>query len=64
MDCSGVMEIISPKQPQFSVSPKDGIFQATKIADYVCKCNGGEGVLRETVDLILTTKYPNKENWY
>ena len=48
----------------FSVSPKDGIFQATKIADYVCKCNGGEGVLRETVDLILTTKYPNKENWY
>jgi len=48
----------------FSVSPKDGILQAKKIADYICKCKGGEGVLRETADLILTIQNPNKKEWY
>jgi len=48
----------------FSVTPKDGIEQAKKVADYVCKLNGGEGVFRELADLILSIKFHHKTNWY
>ena len=52
------------KNVGFSASPNDGILLAKEIADYVCNCNGGEGVLREITDLILTIQYPKKKNWY
>ncbi len=48
----------------FSVSPKDGIPPARKTADYISNCKGGEGVLREVADLILSVKFPDKKNWY
>jgi len=44
------------KKVGFSVCPKDGIIQIQKMVDYVCKKNGGEGVLREIADLILNNK--------
>ena len=40
----------------FSATPNDGIEDVKKIAHYVCKRKGGEGVLREVVDLILNSK--------
>ena len=52
------------KKVGFSATPNDGTFLAKNIADYVCNCKGGEGVLREIADLILTTQYPKKEKWY
>ena len=44
------------KKVGFSVSPNDGIEKIKKIADYICKKNGGEGAFREMADLILQYK--------
>ena len=52
------------KRVGFSATPKDGIKQAKQIADYICKSKGGEGVVREIADLILSNKFPDKKNWY
>ena len=52
------------KKVGLSSSPHDGISAATKIVDYVCKRNGGQGVLREVADLILSKKYLHKNKWY
>lgn len=52
------------KKVGFSATPSDGITQAKKIATYVCKARGGEGVLREVVDVILRQKFPNRTKWY
>lgn len=52
------------KKIGFSATPKDGIKQAKQIADYICKSKGGEGVVREIADLILSNKFPDKKNWY
>ena len=52
------------KRVGLSITPHDGIDQAKKIADYVCKSSGGYGVLREVADLILKEKFPNKTKWY
>ena len=48
----------------FSAVPKNGVIQMKKASDYVCKANGGEGVLREIADLILTAKYNNTYKLY
>ena len=37
----------------FSATPSDGILEAQKICDYVCKNKGGRGVFREIADMIL-----------
>ena len=34
------------------IAPADGSVKAKKAADYVTKCNGGKGVLSETVEII------------
>ncbi len=44
------------KQVGFSASPKDGVIDIKKNSDYVCKSKGGEGVLREIADLIISFK--------
>jgi N-acylneuraminate cytidylyltransferase len=40
----------------FSCTPNDGVNKVKKIADYVCKLDGGKGVFREISDLILEFK--------
>ena len=52
------------KKVGLSVTPSDGILQAKKIANYICKNSGGNGALREMIDLILKEKFSNKTNWY
>jgi 3-deoxy-D-manno-octulosonate 8-phosphate phosphatase (KDO 8-P phosphatase) len=52
------------KQVGFSATPHDGISDAKKCADYICKVGGGNGAFREIVDLILNLKFKNKTNWY
>lgn len=47
------------KKVGFSAVPKNAIPQAKKIATYICKTDGGQGVLREIADLILTTQELN-----
>lgn len=47
------------KKVGFSAVPNDAMNIAKKNVDYVCKLNGGNGVLREVADLILTTQVLN-----
>ena len=46
------LEILS--QVGLSASPKDGVLLIKRKSDYVCKAKGGEGVLREVVDMIIS----------
>ena len=39
-----------------SATPSDGIVEAQKICDYICKNNGGSGVFREVANLILSSQ--------
>jgi YrbI family 3-deoxy-D-manno-octulosonate 8-phosphate phosphatase len=59
-----VNDIKLMKNVGFSATPSDGILQAKKIANYICKTSGGNGALREMIDLILKEKFSNKTNWY
>ena len=49
------IEII--KKIGFSSCPNNAVNNVKKIVDYICKINGGEGVLREITEVIL--KYKN-----
>ena len=43
-----------------SACPQDAVDQVKQIADYVCKCDGGRGAVREFIDVMLfnqKTKY-------
>jgi len=40
----------------FSATPFDGIVEAQKICDYICKNNGGNGVFREVANIILLSQ--------
>ena len=39
-----------------SATPSDGIVEAQKICDYICKNNGGNGVFREIANMILLSQ--------
>ena len=52
------------KKIGFSVVPKDGNLEVKKIAKHICKINGGEGVLREVCDLIISTKFGTRKILY
>ena len=52
------------KKVGFSVTPKDGNNAVKKIADYITKSGGGEGGVREITDLIIKSKYAEKEKLY
>ena len=59
-----VNDIKLMKKVGFSATPSDGILQAKKIVNYICKTSGGNGALREMIDLILKEKFSNETNWY
>jgi len=48
------------KKVGFSASPNNAMSEIKKKSDYICKLNGGEGVLREFAELILSTKNSKK----
>ena len=52
------------KRTGFSVTPKDGNLEVKKNVDYTCKSRGGEGVLREVCDLIISMKFGKKVKLY
>ena len=52
------------KRIGFSVTPKDGNLEVKKIVDYTCKNRGGEGVLREICDLVISAKFGKKKKLY
>ena len=52
------------KKIGFSVTPKDGNVEVKKIANHISKINGGEGVLREVCDLLISIKFGMKKKLY
>ena len=52
------------KRIGFSATPKDGNLEVKKNVDYTCKSRGGEGVLREVCDLIISMKFGKKDKLY
>lgn len=44
------------KKVGFSCAPKSAIEEVKKHVDYVCSKNGGEGAVREIIDMILKAK--------
>ena len=49
----------------FSATPADGIASVRKAVDYVCRCKGGEGAVREVVDMILAVQAGSVEDlWF
>ena len=52
------------KRVGFSITPKDGNLEVKKIVDYICKSSGGEGVLREICDLVISVKFGKKRKLY
>ena len=55
----GIMEKIG-----LSISPKDANLEVRKIANHVTKSKGGEGVLREVCDLIISKKFGSRKKLY
>jgi 3-deoxy-D-manno-octulosonate 8-phosphate phosphatase (KDO 8-P phosphatase) len=41
-----------------SAAPADGLPQVLKVVDYVCRHKGGEGAVRELVEMILEAQQP------
>ena len=52
------------KRIGFPVTPKDGNIEVKKIAHHISKTKGGEGVLREVCDLLISTKFGKKKKLY
>lgn len=45
------------KKVGFAATPSNGTAINKKIADYVCKCEGGHGAVREVCDLLLALQW-------
>jgi len=41
-----------------SSAPADGLPQVLKVVDYVCRQKGGEGAVRELVEMLLEAQQP------
>jgi N-acylneuraminate cytidylyltransferase len=52
------------KKIGFSVTPKDGNIEVKEIANHISKINGGEGVLRDVCDLLISTKFGDRKKLY
>ncbi len=48
------------QQVGFSACPADAVAVIRRQADYVCVCRGGEGAVREVIDLILESRADGK----
>ena len=59
-----VNDIEIMKKCGLSIAPNNAVKEVKKIADYISDINGGEGVFRDAVDLILTNKFGDKKILY
>ena len=56
------MEIM--KKIGMSISPNDANLEVKKIANHITKSKGGEGVLREVCDLIISKRFGSRKKLY
>ena len=59
-----VNDIKIMKKCGLSITPNDAVKEVKEIADYISTVNGGDGVFRDAVDLILTKKFGAKKILY
>ena len=52
-----VNDVETLKAVGFSASPADGMPQAVAVVDYVCAKKGGEGAVREIIEMILEAQH-------
>jgi YrbI family 3-deoxy-D-manno-octulosonate 8-phosphate phosphatase len=51
-----INDIEALKAVGFSAAPADGLPQVLEIVDYICRQKGGEGAVRELVEIILLSR--------
>lgn len=56
-----VNDLEALKAVGFSASPADGMPQVLQTVDYVCRKKGGEGALREVIEMILEAQQPRRK---
>ncbi|MCP9462982.1 MAG: HAD hydrolase family protein [Nitrospira sp.] len=56
-----VNDLEALKAVGFSASPADGMPQVLRAVDYVCRKKGGEGAVREVVEMILEAQQPRRK---
>ena len=54
-----VNDLETLKEVGFSATPADGMPQIIAVVDYVCQKKGGEGAVREIIEMILEAQVPN-----
>ncbi len=47
------------KEVGFSATPADGMPQVAAVVDYICQKKGGEGAVREIIEMILAAQAPS-----
>ena len=52
-----VNDVAALREVGFSATPADGMPQAAAVVDYVCRKKGGEGAVREIVEMILAAQH-------
>ena len=52
-----VNDVATLKAVGFSATPADGMPQAAAVVDYVCEKKGGEGAVREIIEMILEAQH-------
>ncbi|HKT36606.1 MAG TPA: HAD hydrolase family protein [Nitrospira sp.] len=52
-----VNDVATLKAVGFSATPADGMPQAVAVVDYVCAKKGGEGAVREIIEMILKAQH-------
>lgn len=52
-----VNDVAALRAVGFSATPADGMPQAAAVVDYVCRKKGGEGAVREIVEMILAAQH-------
>lgn len=55
-----VNDIEALKAVGFSAAPADALPQVRKVVDYICQLKGGEGAVRELVEMILRSRSETK----
>ena len=56
-----VNDIEALKAVGLSAAPADGLPQVLKVVDYVCRQKGGEGAVRELVEMLLEAQQPHPD---
>ena len=56
-----VNDLEALKSVGFSATPADGLLPVRRAVDYVCRQKGGEGAVREVVDMILAAQARSTE---